>query len=117
MQPFKGKRQLVQAALNIRRFVEVDAQGKTHLIPTGGSQGALPEIAEVGTKEEQVSQTAGSSAPSNISKKLKKHRELPNTERQDASLVALGPRTNEWLRLACWKEERRLIVIYKRILS
>ena len=51
----------------VRRFVEVDGQGKRTLHSTEVLKEALPEIVEVGTKE------------------------LPNTgATRDASLVALG---------------------------
>ena len=53
-----GQRQLVQAGVEgqIRRFVEVDAQGNRTLRTTEVLKEALPEIVEVGTKEEQDSQ-------------------------------------------------------------
>ncbi len=89
----KGQRQLVQAGVEgqVRRFVEVDAQGKRTLHSTEVLKEALPEIVEVGTKEDQVSQTrdqALSVAPAKVEEVSK---ELPNTgATRDASLVALG---------------------------
>ena len=89
----KGQRQLVQAGVEgqVRRFVEVDDQGKRTLHSTEVLKEALPEIVEVGTKEEQVSQTrdqALSAAPAKVEEVSK---ELPNTgATRDASLVALG---------------------------
>ncbi|MGQ8925933.1 endo-beta-N-acetylglucosaminidase [Streptococcus oralis] len=89
----KGQRQLVQAGVEgqVRRFVEVDAQGKRTLHSTEVVKEAIPEIVEVGTKEEQVSQTrdqALSAAPAKVEEVSK---ELPNTgATRDASLVALG---------------------------
>ena len=88
----KGKRQLVQAGVEgqVRRFVEVDAQGKAPFILLG-SQEALPEIVEVGTKEEQVSQTRDQALSATPAKVEETNRELPNTgATRDASLVALG---------------------------
>ena len=89
----KGQRRVVQAGVEgqVRRFVEVDAQGKHTLHSTEVLKEALPEIVEVGTKEEQVSQTrdqALSVAPAKVEETSK---ELPNTgATKDASLVALG---------------------------
>ena len=89
----KGQRQLVQVGVEgqVRRFVEVDAQGKRTLRSTEVVKEALPEIVEVGTKEEQVSQTrdqALSAAPAKVEEVSK---ELPNTgAKRDHSLVALG---------------------------
>ena len=89
----KGQRRVVQAGVEgqVRRFVEVDAQGKRTLHSTEVLKEALPEIVEVGTKEEQVSQTrdqALSVAPAKVEETSK---ELPNTgATKDASLVALG---------------------------
>lgn len=89
----KGQRRVVQAGVEgqVRRFVEVDAQGKRTLHSTEVVKEAIPEIVEVGTKEEQVSQTrdqALSAAPAKVEEVSK---ELPNTgATRDASLVALG---------------------------
>ena len=89
----KGQRQLVQAGVEgqVRHFVEVDAQGKRTLLSTEVLKEALPEIVEVGTKEDQVSQTrdqALSAAPAKVEEVSK---ELPNMgATRDASLVALG---------------------------
>ena len=87
-----GQRQLVQAGVEgqIRRFVEVDAQGNRTLRTTEVLKEALPEIVEVGTKEEQDSQETDQAllaTPTNE----KVGKELPNTGvTRDASLVALG---------------------------
>jgi len=89
----KGKRQLVQAGVEgqVRRFVEVDAQGKRTLHSTEVLKEALPEIVEVGTKEEQVSQTRDQALSATPAKVEETNRELPNTgATRDASLVALG---------------------------
>lgn len=89
----KGKRQLVQAGVEgqVRRFVEVDAQGKRTLHSTEVLKEALPEIVEVGTKEEQVSQTRDQALSATSAKVEETNRELPNTgATRDASLVALG---------------------------
>ena len=89
----KGQRRLIQTGVKgqIRHLVEVDAQGKRTLRSTEVVKEALPEITEVGTKEEQVSQTrdqALSAAPTKVEEASK---QLPNTgETSDASLVALG---------------------------
>ena len=89
----KGQRRVVQAGVEgqVRRFVEVDGQGKRTLHSTEVVKEAIPEIVEVGTKEEQVSQTrdqALSAAPAKVEEVSK---ELPNTgATRDASLVALG---------------------------
>ena len=88
----KGQRRIVQAGEEgqIRRFVEVDAQGNRTLRTTEVIQEAIPEIVEVGTKEEQDSQKTGQAllaTPTNE----KVGKELPNTGvTRDASLVALG---------------------------
>ena len=88
----KGQRRIVQAGeeRQIRRFVEVDAQGNRTLRTTEVLKEALPEIVEVGTKEEQDSQKTGQAllaTPTNE----KVGKELPNTGvTRDASLVALG---------------------------
>ena len=87
-----GQRQLVQAGVEgqIRRLVEVDSQGNRTLRTTEVLKEALPEIVEVGTKEEQDSQKIGQAllaTPTNE----KVGKELPNTGvTRDASLVALG---------------------------
>ena len=89
---FKGQRRIVQAGEEgqIRRFVEVDARGNRTLRTTEVLKEALPEIVEVGTKEEQDSQKTGQAllaTPTNE----KVGEELPNTGvTRDASLVALG---------------------------
>ena len=88
----KGQRRIVQAGEEgqVRRFVEVDAQGNRTLRTTEVIQEAIPEIVEVGTKEEQDSQKTGQAllaTPTNE----KVGKELPNTGvTRDASLVALG---------------------------
>lgn len=88
----KGQRRIVQAGEEgqIRRFVEVDAQGNRTLRTTEVLKEALPEIIEVGTKEEQDSQKTGQAllaTPTNE----KVGEELPNTGvTRDAGLVALG---------------------------
>ncbi|WP_061587531.1 endo-beta-N-acetylglucosaminidase [Streptococcus oralis] len=89
----KGQGQLVQAGVEgqVRRFVEVDAQGKRTLHSTEVLKEALPEIVEVGTKEEQVSQTRDQALSAAPAKVEETSRELPNTgATRDASLVALG---------------------------
>ena len=89
----KGQRQLVQAGVEgqVRRFVEVDAQGKRTLHSTEVLKEALPEIVEVGTKEEQVSQTRDRALLATPAKVEEVSKELPNTgATRDASLVALG---------------------------
>ena len=89
----KGKRQLVQAGVEgqVRRFVEVDAQGKRTLHSTEVLKEAIPEIVEVGTKEEQVSQTRDQALLATPAKIEEVSKELPNTgATRDASLVALG---------------------------
>ena len=89
----KGQRRVVQAGVEgqVRRFVEVDGQGKRTLHSTEVVKEAIPEIVEVGTKEEQVSQTrdqALSAAPVKVEEASK---QLPNTGAEiDAGLVALG---------------------------
>ena len=88
----KGQRRIVQAGEEgqIRRFVEVDARGNRTLRSTEVLKEALPEIVEVGTKEEQDSQETDQAllaTPTNE----KVGKELPNTGvTRDASLVALG---------------------------
>ena len=89
----KGQRQLVQAGVEgqVRRFVEVDAQGKRTLHSTEVLKEAIPEIVEVGTKEEQVSQTRDQALSATPAKVEEVSKELPNTgATSDASLVALG---------------------------
>ena len=89
----KGQRQLVQAGVEgqVRRFVEVDGQGKRTLHSTEVLKEALPEIVEVGTKEEQVSQTRDQALSAVPAKVEETSRELPNTgAKRDPSLVALG---------------------------
>ena len=86
-------RQLVQAGVEgqVRRFVEVDAQGKRTLHSTEVLKESIPEIVEVGTKEEQVSQTRDQALSAAPAKVEETSRELPNTgATRDASLVALG---------------------------
>ncbi len=88
----KGQRRIMQAGEEgqIRRFVEVDARGNRTLRSTEVLKEALPEIVEVGTKEEQDSQETDQAllaTPTNE----KVGKELPNTGvTRDASLVALG---------------------------
>ncbi|UJD00813.1 YSIRK-type signal peptide-containing protein [Streptococcus oralis] len=89
----KGKRQLVQAGVEgqVRRFVEVDAQGKRTLRSTEVLKEAIPEITEVGTKEELNSQTTDQASLAASIKVEKATNQLPNTGVEtDASLVALG---------------------------
>ena len=89
----KGQRQLVQAGVEgqVRRFVEVDGQGKRTLRSTEVVKEAIPEIVEVGTKEEQVSQTRDQALSAALAKVEEARKELPNTgATRDASLVALG---------------------------
>ncbi|EIC76548.1 endo-beta-N-acetylglucosaminidase [Streptococcus oralis] len=89
----KGQRQLIQAGVEgqVRRFVEVDGQGKRTLHSTEVLKEALPEIVEVGTKEEQVLQTRDQALSAAPAKVEETSRELPNTgATRDASLVALG---------------------------
>ena len=89
----KGQRRLVQTGVKgqIRRFVEVDAQGNRTLRSTEVLKEALPEIVEVGTKEEQISQTRDQALSATPAKVEETSRELPNTgATRDASLVALG---------------------------
>lgn len=89
----KGQRQLVQAGVEgqVRHFVEVDAQGKRTLLSTEVLKEAVPEITEVGTKEELDSQTRDQALSAAPVKVEETSRELPNTgATRDASLVALG---------------------------
>ena len=89
----KGQRRIVQAGVEgqVRRFVEVDAQGKRTLHSTEVLKEALPEIVEVGTKEDQVSQTRDQALSATPAKVEEVSKELPNTgATRDASLVALG---------------------------
>ena len=89
----EGQRQLVQAGVEgqVRRFVEVDDQGKRTLHSTEVLKEALPEIVEVGTKEEQVSQTTDQASLAASAKVEKATTQLPNTGVEtDASLVAMG---------------------------
>ena len=89
----KGKRQLVQAGVEgqVRRFVEVDAQGKRTLHFIEVLKESIPEIVEVGTKEDQVSQTRDQALSAASAKVEEVSKELPNTgATRDASLVALG---------------------------
>ena len=69
----------------------MDAQGKRTLLSTEVLKEALPEIVEVGTKEEQVSQTRDQALLATPVKVEEVSKELPNTgATRDASLVALG---------------------------
>ena len=89
----KGQRQLVQKGEEgqIRRLVEVDAQGKRTLRSTEVLKEAIPEITEVGTKEEQVSPTTDQSPLATSSKGEAASKQLPNTGVEtDTDLVALG---------------------------
>ncbi|EKA11188.1 endo-beta-N-acetylglucosaminidase, partial [Streptococcus sp. GMD2S] len=89
----KGQRQLVQVGVEgqVRQFVEVDAQGKRTLRSTEVLKEAIPEITEVGTKEEQVSQTRDQALLATPAKVEETSKQLPNTGAEtDASLVALG---------------------------
>ena len=75
----------------VRQFVEVDAQGKRTLRSTEVLKEAIPEITEVGTKEEQVSQTRDQALLATPAKVEETSKQLPNTGAEtDASLVALG---------------------------
>ena len=75
----------------VRHFVEVDAQGKRTLLSTEVLKEAVPEITEVGTKEEQVSQTRDQALSATSAKVKEASKELPNTgATREASLVALG---------------------------
>ena len=108
----KGQRQLVQKGEEgqIRRLVEVDAQGKRTLRSTEVLKEAIPEITEVGTKE--VAPSPDKPHADTLSKEQKglpatpstnaptaevpvkgevASKQLPNTGVEtDASLVALG---------------------------
>ena len=89
----KGQRQLVQAGVEgqVRHFVEVDAQGKRTLLSTEVLKEAIPEITEVGTKEELDSQTTDQASLVASAKVEKATNQLPNTGVEtDASLVAMG---------------------------
>ena len=89
----KGQRQLVQAGVEgqVRHFVEVDAQGKRTLLSTEILKEAVPEITEVGTKEELDSQTTNQASLAASAKVEKATNQLPNTGVEtDASLVAMG---------------------------
>ena len=89
----KGQRQLVQKGEEgqIRRLVEVDAQGKRTLRSTEVLKEAIPEITEVGTKEEQVSPTTDQSPLATSAKGEAASKQLPNTGVEtDTDLVALG---------------------------
>ena len=90
---------LVQAGVEgqVRHFVEVDSQGKRTLLSTEVLKEAVPEITEVGTKEELDSQTTdqaslAASAKEAASAKVEKAtNQLPDTGVEtDASLVAMG---------------------------
>ena len=89
----KGQRRVVQAGVEgqVRHFVEVDSQGNHTLRSTEVLKKSIPEIVEVGTKEEQVSQTRDQALLATPAKVEETSRELPNTgATSDASLVALG---------------------------
>ena len=89
----KGQRQLVQKGEEgqIRRLVEVDAQGNRTLRSTEVLKEAVPEITEVGTKEELDSQTTDQVSLVASAKVEKSTNQLPNTGVEtDASLVAMG---------------------------
>lgn len=89
----KGQRQLVQAGVEgqVRNFVEVDTQGKRTLLSTEVLKEAVPEITEVGTKEELDSQTTDQALLVASAKVEEASKALPNTGVEtDASLVALG---------------------------
>ena len=89
----KGQRQLVQVGVEgqVRHSVEVDAQGKRTLLSTEILKEAVPEITEVGTKEELDSQTTDQASLAASAKVEKVTNQLPNTGVEtDASLVALG---------------------------
>ena len=75
----------------VRHLVEVDAQGKRTLRSTEVLKEAIPEITEVGTKEELESQTTDQASLAASAKVEKTTNQLPNTGVEtDASLVALG---------------------------
>ncbi|WP_049538175.1 endo-beta-N-acetylglucosaminidase [Streptococcus pseudopneumoniae] len=91
----KGQRQLVQAGVEgqVRRLVEVDAQGNRTLRSTEVLKEAVPEIVEIGTKEkvEQLVPSTDNSMVETPVKVEKATNQLPNTGVEtDASLVALG---------------------------
>jgi len=89
----KGQGQLVQVGVEgqVRHFVEVDAQGNRTLRSTEILKEAVPEITEVGTKEELDSQTTDQASLAASAKVEKVTNQLPNTGVEtDASLVALG---------------------------
>ena len=75
----------------VRRFVEVDGQGKRTLRSTEVLKEAVPEITEVGTKEELDSQTTDQASLAASAKVEKATNQLPDTGVEtDASLVAMG---------------------------
>ncbi len=91
----KGQRQLIQAGVEgqVRRFVEVDGQGKRTLLSTEVLKEAVPEIVEIGTKEkvEQLVPSTDNSMVETPVKAEKATNQLPNTGVEtDASLVVLG---------------------------
>lgn len=91
----KGQRQLIQAGVEgqVRRFVEVDGQGKRTLLSTEVLKEAVPEIVEIGTKEkvERLVPSTDNSMVETPVKAEKATNQLPNTGVEtDASLVALG---------------------------
>ena len=69
----------------------MDAQGKRTLRSTEVLKEAIPEITEVGTKEEQVSPTTDQSPLAMSVKGEAASKQLPNTGVEtDTDLVALG---------------------------
>ena len=89
----KGQRRVVQAGVEgqVRHFVEVDSQGNHTLRSTEVLKESIPEIVEVGTKEEQVSQTMEQTPLAVPAKVEVASKELPNTGLEtDTGLVALG---------------------------
>ena len=91
----KGQRQLIQAGVEgqVRRFVEIDGQGKRTLLSTEVLKEAVPEIVEIGTKEkvERLVPSTDNSMVETPVKAEKATNQLPNTGVEtDASLVALG---------------------------
>ena len=89
----KGQHRVVQAGVEgqVRHFVEVDSQGNHTLRSTEVLKESIPEIVEVGTKEEQVSQTMEQTPLAVPAKVEVASKELPNTGLEtDTGLVALG---------------------------
>ena len=86
----KGQRRIVQAGEEgqIRRFVEVDAQGNRTLRSTEVIQEAIPEIVEIGTKvktEPAVAPTQEKPSQNTAVKSEEASKQLPNTGTADAN--------------------------------